>query len=470
MGDGGAASGQAALAQPLPDRGDEAPEAALRQERADGGGGQQQRQCWGQDSEERGLHRHRRSSAGGDQHQHSSRAPMLAGARAKRVPVPGPIQPRDQRPHPYHGMPDGADAGFGVSRHRLQHQGAGDQAEVGHGVHRAGATMTGRQLTIAHGGGLIAARAQFPEAPEPWIDLSTGINAVPYPVPPVSPAAFHRLPETEDVRRLEAAAARAYGVADPAMVVAAPGTQILISLLPRLLPMDSVAVVGPTYAEHAASWAAAGSVIRIVDSIGTIGTERAAVLCNPNNPDGRRTRKLDLMQLATRLDLLVVDEAFADLEEPGLSLAPTLPANAVVLRSFGKTYGLAGIRLGFAIAAPILAQIIRVALGPWAVSGAAIEIGIAALADTNWLTAARERLAHEVTRLDPVLTNAGMQVVGGTRLYRLAQTSKAMAIFERLGRAGILVRRFETQPTWLRFGIPGGGWDRIEAALIWPAP
>ncbi len=330
--------------------------------------------------------------------------------------------------------------------------------------------MADGDVAIAHGGGLIAAQAQFPGAPEPWIDLSTGINAVPYPVPPLPHAAYERLPEPEDVLRLETVAARAYGVADARMVVAAPGTQILISLLPRLLRRAGVAIIGPTYAEHAAAWAASGSTVRIVDGIQAVGLDRAVVLCNPNNPDGRRFRAVELAQLAGLLDLLVVDEAFADLEEPDLSLAPMLPPNAVVLRSFGKTYGLAGLRLGFAIAPLALAQEVRTALGPWAVSGAAIEIGTAALGDIAWLADARSRLKRDVPRLHASLAKAGMRVIGGTLLYCLAQAPDAVAAFEHLGRAGILVRRFDTEPAWLRFGIPGGAWDRIETALARLAP
>lgn len=328
--------------------------------------------------------------------------------------------------------------------------------------------MADSGLAIAHGGGLIAARAMFPMAPEPWIDLSTGINPLPYPVPNLRPEVYHRLPEPEEVRQLEAVAARAYGVADSCTVVAAPGTQVLISLLPRLLQQDAVAIVGPTYAEHAAAWAAGGSAVRIVDGINALGAERAVVLCNPNNPDGRLFRDAELAQLAGRLSLLVVDEAFADLEEAGLSLAPILPANAVVLRSFGKTYGLAGLRLGFAIAAPALAQAIRTALGPWAVSGAAIEIGKAALADGDWLVGAMARGASSASRLDILLRKAGLRAIGGTRLFRLAQAADAAAVFDRLGQAGIFVRRFEAKPTWLRFGVPGHAWDRIEAALLGP--
>ncbi len=325
-------------------------------------------------------------------------------------------------------------------------------------------------LAIAHGGSLIAARARFPAAPEPWIDLSTGINPLPYPVPALRSEAYHRLPEPEEVRRLEAAAARAYGVAEPSMVVAAPGTQILISLLPHLLRLDRVAIVGPTYAEHAAAWTAAGSAVSIVAGVASIGAEPGAVLCNPNNPDGRRTQVAELVALAERVGVLVVDEAFADLERPGLSLAPTLPSNAIVLRSFGKTYGLAGLRLGFAITAPAMAQTIRTALGPWAVSGAAIEIGTAAFGDATWLDTTRTRLSRDAARLDGMLTTAQIKVVGGTCLFRLAETHSPAAIAERLGHAGILVRCFDAEPTWLRFGIPGGAWDRIEAALGRPDP
>ena len=328
--------------------------------------------------------------------------------------------------------------------------------------------MADSGLTMAHGGGLIAARARFPMAPGPWIDLSTGINPLPYPMPALRPEVYHRLPEPEEVRQLEAAAAWAYGAADPHTVVAAPGTQILVSLLPHLLRPGRVAILGPTYAEHAAAWAAAGNTVSMVADPAALDGAPAAVLCNPNNPDGRRTHGAELAALARRVGMMIVDEAFADLEEPGLSLAPTLPPNAIVLRSFGKAYGLAGLRLGFAVASLPMARAIRNALGPWAVSGPAIAVGTAALSDAAWRDAARARLQADVARLDALLTRSGLRAAGGTLLFRLGQHARAAAIFDRLGRSGILVRRFEAEPGWLRFGIPGGGWDRIEAALNRP--
>jgi cobalamin biosynthetic protein CobC len=320
---------------------------------------------------------------------------------------------------------------------------------------------------IAHGGGLIAARRRYPDAPAPWIDLSTGINPVAYPIPGLPPAAFTRLPEPETVAALEATAAAAYGAPDPAMVVAAPGTQSLIHLLPRLIPAHRVAILGPTYAEHAAAWALAGCAVVTVADLAEADGADVVVVCNPNNPDGRR---LAPAALAAVRGTLVVDEAFADLEGESVEPAPSPMMRrdtTVVLRSFGKTYGLAGIRLGFAIAAPALGGRIREALGPWAVSGPAVQIGALALADTDWRTAAAARLAADCARLDALLTQAGGVVLGGTRLFRLVAHDRAGALADRLARAGILVRRFQDRPHWLRFGIPGAeaDWLRLRAAL-----
>ena len=314
---------------------------------------------------------------------------------------------------------------------------------------------------LPHGGRLYAARRRFPGAPSPFLDLSTGINPHPYPFTPPPPEAWARLPEPEDVEALQEAAARAYGVCDPACVVAAPGTQALIRLLPRVLPQRDIAIPGPTYAEHAAAWRTAGTVVHA-----GLGESRAAVVCEPNNPDGAR-RGVDLMaRLGSGLDLLVVDEAFADFETGCSAAAPCPAPGLVVLRSFGKSYGLAGLRIGFALAEAGVAARLRAALGEWAVSGPAIAIGREALADVGWRVAAAARAHGAAARLDAVLVAAGFGIVGGTALFRLASHPEAGVVAERLGRAGILVRSFEAAPTWLRFGLPGceAAWARLTAA------
>ncbi len=317
---------------------------------------------------------------------------------------------------------------------------------------------------MEHGGRLAAARARFPGAPEPWIDLSTGINPVPYTIPPLPAEPLTRLPEPEHEAALRDAAARAYGVPDSAMVVAAPGTQILIGLLPHLLPMPRAGIVSPSYGEHAPSWRAAGAAVSLLDEPEAV-PGGALVVVNPNNPDGRRWAPDALLRQDCAL--LVVDEAFADLDATP-SLAPLLEARpVVVLRSFGKTYGLAGLRLGFALAPVPIATRLRSALGPWAVSGTALAIGTQALADAAWRARTAERCAREAQKLDSLLQGAGFQVVGGTRLFRLAEHAGAAGRALRLARAGILVRDFADHLTWLRFGLPPdeSAWTRLAAAL-----
>jgi cobalamin biosynthetic protein CobC len=324
--------------------------------------------------------------------------------------------------------------------------------------------------TLVHGGDLGAARKLFPGAPEPFIDLSTGINPFPYPLPSLDPALFARLPEPAATERLAAIAAAAYGAPSPVHVVVAPGVQILLPLVARLARAGRAAVLGPTYAEHARVAALASHAVREVTAIDDLAGADLAILVNPNNPDGRIIARDTLVALADRLapGLVVVDEAFMDVAPPDASLASAVARpNLVVLRSFGKFFGLAGVRLGFALAPVEIASQLRAALGPWAVSGPALAIGTAALADATWIAQTRTRLAAAAQRLDTLLVAAGLELAGGTSLFRLVRTPAAGELFQRLGRAGVFVRCFAEQPTWLRFGLPGDEpqWQRLTAAL-----
>ncbi len=226
--------------------------------------------------------------------------------------------------------------------------------------------------------------------------------------------------------------------------------------------------MGPTYAEHAASWARAGHAVS--DAADLAAEADVVVVVNPNNPDGRVVPTRDLAAAAVRLagrgGWLVVDEAFADLE-PVESLCGAPPPGCLVLRSFGKTYGLAGLRLGFAVAAEPLIGGVRRGIGPWAVSGPAIAIGRRALADVSWRREAAAARRLDAARLDGLLAAAGGRIVGGTALFRTADFSDGPGLFGRLGRAGIFVRRFEAAPARLRFGLPSdeAAWSRLEAAL-----
>ena len=324
---------------------------------------------------------------------------------------------------------------------------------------------------LQHGGNLAAARRAFPDAPEPWIDLSTGINPIPFPLPSFPPAIWSRLPEAADVAALEDAAADTYDAADDAALVAVPGTQSALQILPLLIPARRVAILGFTYGEHARVWSAAGAEIVTVSEPEALADADVGIVVNPNNPDGRLIDPARLATIAATMAArggwLIVDEAFADVMEPEATLIPGRPHGAIVLRSFGKAWGLAGVRLGFVIADADLVAAIRAMLGPWAVSGPAIAAGRAAFADPDWLTAARTRLEADALRLDGLLSGAGFAIAGGTPLFRLGSHPRAASRFQTLGRQGILVRAFSGLSGRLRFGLPADetGWQRLAGAL-----
>jgi cobalamin biosynthesis protein CobC len=324
---------------------------------------------------------------------------------------------------------------------------------------------------LLHGGDLDAARRLFPGAPEPFIDLSTGINPHSYPVSQLPADSFIRLPEPAEIARLSAIAAKTYGAPSPDCVVAAPGTQILLAPVATLLPAGKAAVLGPTYGEFRRAAALAGHGVSETRDLSQLRKADLAIVVNPNNPDGHvfsRRDLLDLLNARKRDGLLIVDEAFMEVGPDGASLCGDVERGGlVVLRSFGKFFGLAGIRLGFVVTAPAMAGRLAAMLGPWAVSGPAIAIGRTALADAAWIGAMRGRLDGDARRLDAVLTKAGMEIIGGTALFRLVHTAAAGRQFDHLGAAGILVRRFPEHADWLRIGLPGSdtAWHRLGAAL-----
>jgi cobalamin biosynthesis protein CobC len=324
----------------------------------------------------------------------------------------------------------------------------------------------------SHGGNLAQARRLFPQAPEPWLDLSAAASPHAYPFADLSPEVLARLPEEEDLRRLEEAAANFYGVADASCVVAASGTQGLIQWLPQSLRAGRVGILGFTYSEHARSWRRAGADVQIFERPDDLQDVDVAVVVNPNNPDGRLVPAMDLADLAAHLasrgGMLVVDEAFVDFLPQSASLLSVLPsAGATVLRSFGKPFGLPGLRLGFAVGPPNFCAKLRVALGPWPVSSAAIAIGCKAFADESWFAAIRACLAADAEKLDICLAKAGFAIIGGTPLFRLASHAEAAAIFDRFGHAGIWTRRFAEKLEWLRFSAPrdGAELNRLTATL-----
>lgn len=316
-----------------------------------------------------------------------------------------------------------------------------------------------------HGGKLAEARVHF--GPGDWIDLSTGINPHAWPGAGTLAIDWQALPDPGALDDLEAAAAACFGT-DPAHVCAVPGTEIGLRLLGDVLP-------GP--ANHAwPSYRTHGEMLpgsRAVDLSDLAGLQDASlIVANPNNPDGRITPPATLLGwLETRqssASWLVVDEAFAD-ASPEISLGAHVHdgQRLIVFRSFGKFFGLAGVRLGFVLGPRALIAQYRQRLGSWPLSAAALAIGTAAYRDAEWIAAMRQTLSERAAALDAVLEQRGFKALGACPLFRLIETRDAAALFEHLAARAILTRPFDYDPRWLRLGLPvdQAALDRLDKAL-----
>lgn len=316
--------------------------------------------------------------------------------------------------------------------------------------------MTGFQRD--HGGGIDAARAAYGGERIGWVDLSTGINPQPYSVPAFDQGVWTALPDTAAMTRLCEAARHFWKVPSDAAIVAASGASAIIAQIPTLCPQGCVHIPAPTYNEHAAAFEMHGW------QTGDADDAQAQVVVHPNNPTGTLWSATTL-PVATPA-LTVIDESFCDVCPEQSLIALSAREGTLVLKSFGKFWGLAGIRLGFAIGDPALIERLNARLGPWAVSGPALHVGAAALGDPSWAGETRRRLARDSDRLDALMANAGAALEGGSPLFRLYHVDDAAAWQTRLARHHIWSRIFPYNPHWLRLGLPHPlHWPRLEAAL-----
>ncbi len=309
-----------------------------------------------------------------------------------------------------------------------------------------------------HGGGLDAAIAHYGGERADWLDLSTGINPAAYPVPALPAEAWTALPDETAARTLDAAARNFWVVPESAAVLAAPGASSLIASIPHLLPAGRVQIAERTYNEHEAAFRGAGWQI-------TQQEAEVRVIVHPNNPTGAMWNGQD--EHPGDRQLLVIDESFCDIA-PGnthMGERAVIPG-VVILKSLGKFWGLAGLRLGFAIGDPALIGRLKEMLGPWPVSGPALAVGRAALEDIRWANATRQRLKADAMRMDEILRMKDAELIGGTALFRLYKVDNALKWQNKLALGKVWSRAFPYDDRWLRLGLPPAeGWPQLEAAL-----
>lgn len=319
---------------------------------------------------------------------------------------------------------------------------------------------------LEHGGNLREAARLYGR--NDWIDLSTGINPHGYPAPVLAADAWHRLPEPDP--DLLAAACSYYGAR---ALLPVAGTQAAIQALPRLRPPSRVTVSAPSYAEHAHAWGRHGHQLRLAayaELDAAVDTSDVVVVVNPNNPTGATVAPQRLLDWAARLGArggwLVVDEAFGD-TDPALSVATHAEqAGLIVLRSVGKFFGLAGLRLGFVAAAPATLRALADLLGPWTVSGPAQAVALQALRDLAWQRATSLRLQASSRRMRVLLATHGI-AAAGTPLFHWWPEPQAEDFHVHMARQGIWCRLFRDAGRGIRLGLPAddAGWLRLGSAL-----
>lgn len=327
---------------------------------------------------------------------------------------------------------------------------------------------------LEHGGRLREASQHYGIALEQWLDLSTGISPWHYPYSDPSAASWQRLPESDD--GLIQAASHYYGSDS---LLALPGSQAAISLLPLLRAASRVLILGPTYNEHGHAWRQAGHRVEVCDQLpgdDQLANTDVLVVVNPNNPTGRLLKPRQLMAWYQRLpkqSWMIVDEAFVD-SRPGFSLlsaaADLGSSRLLVLRSLGKFFGLAGARVGFALGSAqllcLLEQKLTGLLGSWPISGPSREVAIQALSDRNWQQQQRQRLIDSGERLANLLSRLGHPADGESDFFCWLKTEHAIHWQQFLASQAIWCRRFD-DPGAIRLGLPATEqeWQRLETSL-----
>lgn len=334
-----------------------------------------------------------------------------------------------------------------------------------------------------HGGDLSDVQKSYPDAPLPWIDLSTGINPNPYPWQRSIPEnelinAANKLPQENELSICVQYWTDYLNAIDPDEWFLVSGSQAFINIIPRIFPDHRCIISSPTYNEHERIWKQMGRNPLLLPHNQITSYEFDAnsvlIITNPNNPDGYVWGCEGLIDIAQKLSknngVLIVDEAFADLN-PSHSLANiNLPENIIIMRSFGKFFGLAGLRLGIIRTTKIIRFMVEKEVGPWSVNALAIKIALYALNDRNWIEENKINLLQRTQQLRELLTQFDFKLIGGTDLFSLVTHDDINAMNDKLNRNGIYVRTFNRDNNLMRFGLPKGDaeFHRLKEALKWP--
>lgn len=295
------------------------------------------------------------------------------------------------------------------------------------------------------------------------------LNANESPWNPIALGRINRYPEPQPPQLL-AALGEAYGV-DPSRLFVGRGSDEPIDLLTRAFcraGQDSVLIAPPTFGMYAVAAQVQGAKVRTVPLRAEHGfafdvdavfaavdaNTRIVYACTPNNPTGNSTDPAVLLDLAERLRdraLLVVDEAYIEFSmRDSLAIRAGTPDNLVVLRTLSKAHGLAGVRIGTAIAAPEVIGLLRRIMAPYPLPEPSIDAAMKALSwEARQLTRARiAQVRSERERLRAALPGcAGVrEVLPSDANFLAVRFDDPERRYAQLAAAGIIVRKLMKYP------------------------
>ncbi len=307
---------------------------------------------------------------------------------------------------------------------------------------------------IQHGGNLDKAIKLYGGNKNEWIDLSTGINPDPYNFPAIKSCELRDLPTSSDIQSLEELIKTEFKTNSE--VVLTPGSQIAINLLPFLMKIKKVGILSPTYEDYAFIFKNSGFSVTECKNLNQLIKTDVAIIVNPNNPDGRIYTLKELLNLSQRMKLLIIDESFIEASDAisVMSYINKHTSNIIVIKSFGKFFGLAGLRLGFVFSGKEIIDKFRFICGAWPVSSIAIKIASKALKDGEWIKYNKINLFKRANSLDKLLREIDFKNIGGTTLFRLYSTENNVLAQKMLAKKYIWTRAFTYSKKWLRIGIP----------------
>lgn len=323
-------------------------------------------------------------------------------------------------------------------------------------------------MALIHGGQLEQIAKQYKIPPTDWLDLSTGIAPTSYPIPHIPLSAWQNLPQEN--AGLFNSAKQYYQCSE---LVITNGSQAIIKSLPELYRQKNpngqdVYLPERGYKEHAHAWKIAGYHLHfyqeLLPEISELKPNSVLVIINPNNPTGKFFDRNVISKYHATLKqlngLLVIDEAFMDVMPNEQSYCSQVnDSHSLVLRSFGKFFGLAGIRIGFLVADNAWCQTFKALLGPWQVNGPAQIIAQHALSNKLWKEKQKDTL-HLLRKVQEklflqVLPNDLLVDIKGCDLFialHFNHPDIAKNLYHLLCKQGVYCRLADEQDT-LRFGI-----------------